>query len=119
MNEILIFYDNWCPRCTNFAHFVKKQDVFNLITLKKLREVDSDMEIDISLATKKMASNIEGVWFYGYATIYKILIRLPIFWIFAPLLWILQISGVGSLLYFQLALRRKIIPLHCEENCSL
>lgn len=58
-------------------------------------------------------------WQYGYTTIFEISKRLPLFWVFIPLLWVLKILGVGQFLYIQLSVRRKIISIQCSDECKL
>lgn len=115
---MLIFYDNWCPNCTRFIQVVKKLDWFSCIEEKPLREILPTHEfpmLDRKLALKQMAS-YNGEWHYGYTSIYLIFKKLPVFWILIPILYLLKISATGQFLYSELALKRKIIPIHCDEN---
>jgi len=119
---MIIFYDNYCPNCTRFAKLVEKLDWFKFIKIQQLRNnqhIGNVEGIDINTAEKQMAS-FDGKWNYGYLTLFKIFIRIPLFWVFIPLFWILNISNVGQYLYMQLAVNRKIIPLHCsDETCEI
>lgn len=118
MKKITIFYDNWCPKCTQFIKIVKKLDLLTLIDNKQLRNIEHTKlfdDLNIELATKQMAS-YNNKWNYGYISIYLIIERIPFFWIFLPFFWILKITGLGQYLYRELAINRKIIPLHCDEN---
>lgn len=123
MNKLIVFYDNFCPNCTKFNKLVKKLDWFNLIDSKQLRNEllisSSFRNIDFELAKQEMASNKNEVWFYGFNTIYLILKRLPLFWFFIPLLYFLKITNIGQFLYKQLAINRKIIPIHCDKNSCI
>ncbi|MDR2205464.1 MAG: DUF393 domain-containing protein [Flavobacteriaceae bacterium] len=122
MKNLTIFYDNFCPNCTRFANFIQKLDWFNLLKIKQLRnpkQINSAEGIDKSLAEKQMAS-FNGKWHYGFVSIYLIFLRLPLFWIFVPILFLLKISKLGQILYSELALKRKIIPIHCSaEMCEI
>jgi hypothetical protein len=73
--------------------------------------------LDIPLAKKYMASidNYNTIS-YGYTSIYKIFKLLPVFWLFYPLILLLHITNLGNILYNELAVKRKIIPLNCDEN---
>jgi predicted DCC family thiol-disulfide oxidoreductase YuxK len=123
MKTIIIFYDNYCSKCTRFVKIIKKFDWFNLIIAKELRNsyhIREFKNIDIKMSKGKMASCIDNKWYYGYNSIFFIFSRLPIFWIIMPLLYILKITKFGKLFYNELAIKRKIIPLNCEENnCSI
>ncbi len=118
---MVYFYDNWCPNCSRFSSFVQKFDWFKLLDSKKLRNNDDIRHfetINFKLAVNRMAS-FHKKWNYGFRTIYLILIRLPLFYPIVPLLIFLNLSGLGSFIYNQLAVTRKIIPLHCDSNCEI
>lgn len=120
MKSISIFYDNFCPMCTKFSKFVQQWDWLGKIQILQLRNpqhTEKYTGIDHPLAEKQMAS-YNGSWAYGFDTLFRIFMRLPLFWFAIPTLWLLKISGIGQFLYLQLAQRRKIIPLHCDnESC--
>lgn len=120
--NIIIYYDNYCPNCTRFANLIQKLDWFRLIEIKQLRNpkhINSTIGINKTLAEKQMAS-FDGNWSYGYKTLFKIFLRTPIFWLFIPIFWLLDITKIGQFLYMQLAINRQVIPLHCtEESCEL
>ena len=122
MNKFLIFYDNYCPNCTSFVNLIKKLDWFQFIQIKQLRNpqhINNAIGIDKFLAEKQMAS-FDEKWYYGYETLYKIFMRIPAFWVFIPLLFLLKISRLGQTIYMQLAVNRQIIPLHCSKDfCEL
>ena len=119
---LLIYYDNYCPNCVRFTKLIKRLDWFQLLHIKQLRNPihrSNMLGINIDLAEKQMAS-FNGSWSYGYETLYKIFFRLPIFWIFIPILFLFKVSGLGQFFYLKLAVNRQIIPLHCtEESCEL
>ena len=120
--KLTIFYDNWCPNCAKFANLIKKLDWIKLIDFKELRNKNHTAQfndINIELAKQQMAS-YTNKWNYGYTSLFLIFIKIPLFWICIPFLWILQISGLGQYLYKELALKRKIIPLHCNsKTCEI
>lgn len=122
MKQITIFYDNYCPNCTNFSKLVQKLDWLKLIKIKELRNelhTKPYPDIDLQLAKQQMAS-FGKEWQYGYNSLFYIFIRLPIFWIFIPLLYLLKITKLGQLIYKELALKRKIIQIHCDaEICDI
>lgn len=122
MKKLIVIYDNWCPNCTKFINIVKKLDWFNLINYKQLRnktDIQNFNNLNIELATKQMAS-FTTKWRYGFISIFSILIRLPLFWLFSPILYFFNITRLGDYLYNELALKRKIIPIHCNsDSCSI
>ncbi|WP_204345360.1 DCC1-like thiol-disulfide oxidoreductase family protein [Psychroserpens algicola] len=120
MKKLKVYYDDWCPNCTKFMKFINKIDVLSLIVFKKLRSSSPSDGIDLKEAEKKMASTINGdMYYYGYKSIYEIFKRVPLFWFFIPILFILKFTKAGDFLYNELALKRKIIPIHCDEHCEI
>lgn len=120
MRKVIAYYDDWCPICTSFISKIKKLDFFNLIECKKLRALEDEINgIDLDLAKKEMATYTTK-WHYGFISIYLILVRIPIFWVFIPILILLRYTGLGQILYREMAVNRKIIPIHCgDDMCNL
>ena len=120
--KLTIFYDNWCPNCSKFTNLIQKLDWLHLINFKELRNenhTNQFIEINIELAKQQMAS-YTNKWNYGYISLYLIFKRIPLFWITIPFFWLLKITNFGQYLYKELALKRKIIPLHCDsETCEI
>lgn len=117
-HKLIIFYDNFCPNCTKFSKLVQKLDWLKLIEIKQLRNelhTKPFPSIDLQLAKKQMPS-LGKKWHYGYNSLYFIFARLPLFWLFIPFLYLLKITTLGQLMYRELALKRKIIPIHCDDE---
>ena len=123
MKSIIIFYDNHCPNCTRFTKVVKRLDWFDMIIAKELRNLNHISQfssIDIKMAKGKMASSVDNKWYYGYDSIFLIFRRIPVFWVFVPLLYLLKITNLGEVLYNELAIKRKISPINFGlTNCSM
>ncbi|THV59822.1 DCC1-like thiol-disulfide oxidoreductase family protein [Chryseobacterium candidae] len=120
MKKLIVYYDSWCPRCTRFMKTVKKIDWLNLVDFRSLRERGQAIKgIDLILAEKQMAS-YTNTWAYGYESIFRILARLPLLWPLLPVLWFLHITKTGQEIYIHLAVNRKIIPIHCDnDSCNI
>ena len=123
MNNLIIYYDNWCRNCSRFIKIVKKLDWLNLILEKELRSnlsTEIKLGLNIKLAKKAIASNFNKKWIYGYNSLFLLILRLPMFWISIPFFWILKITNLGEIIYNELAVNRQIIPFHCNEKaCGL
>lgn len=120
MKNLIIVYDDWCPYCIRFSKLIKKFDILRKIFFFKLRKDSIDIgNFDNNLALKKMASYKNGKWMYGFESIYRILKEIPLFWFFIPLFYFLKITRIGDFLYDEFAIKRKIIPIHCDENCKI
>lgn len=120
MKNLIIVYDDCCPYCIRFSKLIKKFDILRKISFFKLRKDSIDIgNFDNNLALKKMASYKNGIWMYGFESIYRILKEIPLFWFFIPLFYFLKITRIGDFLYDEFAIKRKIIPIHCDENCKI
>ena len=120
MKNLIIVYDDCCPYCIRFSKLIKKFDILRKISFFKLRKDSIDVgNFNNDLALKKMASYKNGIWMYGFESIYRILKEIPLFWFFIPLFYFLKITRIGDFLYDEFAIKRKIIPIHCDENCKI
>lgn len=119
-NRLYIYIDGWCPYCRRFGRWVERMDIFHQISIRDIR-TDNSSEINREQALKAMASiNGKGEVVYGFSTIYRIFQTVPLLWVFFPIFILLKLLHIGDFLYHELAIRRKIIPLHCDESsCSL
>lgn len=118
---ITVFIDSWCPHCKRFGEWVKRRDSLKKVEIKDIRS-NLDSRIDIEKALTGMASIDErGNVMYGFSSIALIVKYLPFFKSLHPLLSLPIFSRIGNFLYNEFAVRRKIIPLHCEEadRCQL
>jgi predicted DCC family thiol-disulfide oxidoreductase YuxK len=114
-----LYYDNWCGNCIRFMRWVCRLDWFHLVSCKELRKEEhtgTAAGLNLALAEEQLASVHKGVWKYGYDSLYRTLLRLPLFWLLAPFLWILKVTRLGTCLYRQLAVNRHIVPLHCVRS---
>jgi predicted DCC family thiol-disulfide oxidoreductase YuxK len=117
--KLTIFYDGWCPYCSRFARWVKRWDWLARVDTKDIRQTQ-DMQIDALRSLKQMASiRYDAKVQYGFSSLLEVAKNLPVLYILVPFAYGLKIIGLGDFLYNALAIRRKIIPLHCNENCEI
>lgn len=116
VNKLTIYIDGWCPICKKFKNIVTKLDFFKLIVIEDIRNSNIIDEKKIKLMFSKSSDNLS---FYGFDSIYEINKRLVILWILLPFTFILKITNIGSFLYSELSVKRKIIPLNCDTECNL
>lgn len=101
MNKLTIFYDNHCSNCTHFTNLIQKLDWFSFIHIRQLRKpehTNKAIGINKNLAEKLMAS-FDGNWNYGYPTLFKIFLRIPIFWLFIPFFCLLKITKMDIFIF--------------------
>ena len=116
MNSLTIYIDNWCPMCIRFGSLITCLDVLNKISKSDIRKYTDDL-ISKEKGLKQIASiNEKNRIFYGYDSIWQIVIRLPLIWLFIPIFYLLKISSLGNWLYNELSVKRQIIPLHCKDH---
>jgi predicted DCC family thiol-disulfide oxidoreductase YuxK len=114
--KLTLFIDGWCPMCKRFAKKIAQFDRKKQIGIEDIRTV-SHPSIDKEKALKALASiDYKGMVFYGFDTIHQLGLTLPLFFAFSPIAFLLKISRLGHFLYNELAVRRTIIPLHCDEK---
>jgi predicted DCC family thiol-disulfide oxidoreductase YuxK len=114
--KLTLYIDGWCAFCKAFAKKLTNYDKHNYIVIKDIR-TSSHPLIDTEKAMKALASiDRNGNVYYGFDTIHKICLILPILFVFTPISYILKISRLGSFLYNELSFRRNIVPLHCDEK---
>ena len=84
MNSLTIYIDNWCPMCIRFGSLITYLDVLNKISKSDIR-IYTDNLICKEKGLKQIASiNEKNRIFYGYDSIWQIVIRLPLIWLFIP-----------------------------------
>ncbi len=114
--KLTLYIDGWCILCKAFAKKLTNLDKHNYIAIEDIRTASHPL-IDAEKAIKALASiDRNGNVYYGFDTIHELCFILPILFIFTPISYILKISQLGSFLYNELAIRRDIIPLHCDEK---
>ena len=116
-----VFFDNYCPLCIRTVFIISKLDWFGLIDLKLMREhleTNDYPKMDKEKALTQIASFTDR-WRYGFSSVFEIIKRIPLFWLFIPLFWGLKVSGLGQYLYIHLSVKRSIIPINCNNKCEL
>lgn len=84
MNKLTVFYDNWCPNCSSFAKLMKKHDLLDKIIIVEFRNLSIEesrkfLELDKEIAKRQMATYSNLKYSYGFESIFKIFIRIPLF----------------------------------------
>ncbi|HFU7090021.1 TPA: thiol-disulfide oxidoreductase DCC family protein [Bacillus cereus] len=123
-NNIIVFYDSWCPICTKVKNNIEKLDWFNQIQLISIRSENiNHIEIPLKELEKSMhckfSTNNRTV--SGIEAIAAIVIRLPLLAPLWPIIKLSSLLGIGQWLYNRIATTRKIIPVNnCEgSSCKI
>jgi predicted DCC family thiol-disulfide oxidoreductase YuxK len=99
-----------------FGNLLRKIDLFKLVDQDNIRTYEGQL-IDSKKGLLALASVVDNKKvFYGFDSIYQIVLRLPVLWYLIPMVWFLKVSKIGSILYNELAVKRKIVPLHCRQK---
>lgn len=116
MKYLIIYIDGWCPICKKFSKFVTKFDILKQIEIKDIR---GEKNIDEKKLKLMYSISTNGQSHYGFDSMFEINKRLIIFWLLLPIMYLLKISKLGHYLYNELSVKRKIIPLNCDSECSI
>lgn len=117
--KVIIFYDSFCPVCSNSMGIIKKLDTRHKFQYETIRDnsVLERYHINKEAAEKRMHTIRlkDRKTETGIFSIQRILKQLPLFWVFVPFLQLSIWAGAGSRLYDWLAERRTILPVGgCE-----
>ncbi|TCT26691.1 putative DCC family thiol-disulfide oxidoreductase YuxK [Melghiribacillus thermohalophilus] len=113
-NQLLVFYDSWCPLCIKAKNQLEKADRRNRLCFYSIRDEYriQDYNLDPKEAEKRMTC-IDLLRNRRYSGIYsfrEICRRIPRYYILVPLLQLTIWLGFGQTLYDWIAKRRTIIP---------
>ncbi|MEW9676730.1 DCC1-like thiol-disulfide oxidoreductase family protein [Lentibacillus sp. L22] len=114
---MVIYYDSFCPMCTNSSILWKKLDLHHRLTFFSFR----DLENYPQAMEEKLHVKHDGKWFAGYNALIQIVKQLPLLWIMLPAMYLLKWIGLGDFLYQKIAKNRKLIPVNqCrDESCPI
>lgn len=119
-NNIIVFYDSWCPICKRVKSNIEKLDWLNQVKLISIRSEDiRHLEIPLKELEKSMyciySKNNRIV--SGIDAIAAIVIRLPLLSPLWPFIKLSSILGLGQKIYGYIARTRRIVPVNnCEDN---
>ena len=119
---LTIFYDNRCPICLRTKLFLERIDLGKQLTFIGIRNKETFntyTALNEAKAIQRMASLQHTKIVYGFDSVYRIVRTLPLLWLFVPLFFILKWTGIGDKAYDEIALKRKLLPASCDENCLL
>jgi len=111
-----IYYDGHCQICQRFAAFIRKVDFakqIHLISFRSLDHYPQTMEAEIHVYTNNKC-------YTGFNAIIAITKKLPLFWIFLPILTVLKWLRLGDLVYTKVAqARNHLFKATCTDNCFI
>ncbi|WP_242068189.1 DCC1-like thiol-disulfide oxidoreductase family protein [Bacillus thuringiensis] len=119
--QIMVFYDGWCPFCTKTTKKIHKMDYLNLIDFVSFRDKGIIQENKLSIekleemihSRKKDAEDVK-IGIYSFIQISKRVIPM---WCILPALYVSVWFGFGQKLYKFIADRRIIIPSNgCNDS---
>lgn len=120
---MIIFYDGWCPFCTQQAKRLKKLDWFGLVDAVSFREsgVCQTYGLDPERAARRIQAIVgrSGKRVEGFAAVVRVACRIPLYWPLLPVLWLLGATRLGDALYDRIASRRTIIVPACNNKTCI
>ncbi|MFC4077621.1 DCC1-like thiol-disulfide oxidoreductase family protein [Salinithrix halophila] len=122
-HRITVYYDGWCPFCTQSVTTARRLDWFDMIRFVSFREpgVTEQYGLDPERLKKRLHSTNDGRHFReGIDGIIQMVQRLPLMWPILPVLLLSRWLGLGQRVYDWIASRRTIIPAGgCDDHCSI
>jgi predicted DCC family thiol-disulfide oxidoreductase YuxK len=123
--RLIVFYDGWCLMCQSAKKAIERADWFGAIKFLSFREkeimekyelYDKNVEERIYCLNEK-----NGMSYSGIETMREIAKRIPLYWIFTPVLSLSIRLGFGQKFYDYIAMKRKIIPVgNCQsQGCEI
>jgi predicted DCC family thiol-disulfide oxidoreductase YuxK len=119
---LTIFYDNRCPICLRTKSILERIDFGKQLSFIGIRNKDiftTYKTLDEAKSLQRMASMQHNAIVYGFDSVFRIVRTLPLLWIFIPLFFVLKWTHIGEKVYDEIALKRKLLPASCDENCLL
>lgn len=119
---LTLFYDNRCPICLRTKAVLERIDFGRQLAFIGIRNKDifnTYTSLDEAKALQRMASLLNNEIVYGFASVFRIVRTLPLLWIFVPAFYLLKWTSIGEKAYDEIALKRKLLPASCDENCLL
>lgn len=119
--SLLVFYDGYCPLCRGSKKAIENVDWLHKIEFLSFREDGVMSQYD--LHDKKLEERIYSIrlrdrkGYEGIETILQMAMRVPLYWVFVPFLYLAIKVGLGQPAYDFIAKRRNIVPVgQCDEN---
>jgi predicted DCC family thiol-disulfide oxidoreductase YuxK len=118
-STLKVFIDGWCPMCIRFGKILVKLDILNRIKIEDIRTSDVPT-MDFRIQGLKAIASIKnnGKIYFGFDSMFQISMMTPVLWLFLPFMYIFKFTKIGDFLYSELAIKRTIIPLHCDKDCD-
>jgi predicted DCC family thiol-disulfide oxidoreductase YuxK len=119
---LLVFYDNYCPLCLKTKSLLERVDWFHQLSFLGIRDRDvfkNYPKLDNEESLKRIATSDGEQIIYGFESVFRIIRKMPQLWLFAPFFLLLRWTNLGAWFYDEIALRRKILPFSCDENCEI
>ncbi|ARJ39340.1 hypothetical protein SporoP8_10925 [Sporosarcina ureae] len=123
--NLVIYYDSFCPLCTKTKNRWSKMDRKNLLIFHSFRDINvlKSIPIPLDLLEKEIYSKelFGNKYYSGVDTFIEMNRRIPLLKFTVPILVILKKLGLANKCYTYVANKRKIIPIgQCDaEKCNI
>jgi predicted DCC family thiol-disulfide oxidoreductase YuxK len=114
-----VLYDGQCPLCLRSVGILKRLDWLGMLTYVNARDRQQLPASDAPLDPERLVQEMHVLTpdgrrlYHGFAALRWIAWRLPVFWPFAPFLYIPGIPQLGQRLYLWIARNRfRLVPCH-------
>jgi len=123
--RIQVLYDGFCPLCRRTIRLLACLDLFQRLQFLDFRLLDLS-EYNRSQALNLNPANLEkemyvvsrGQAYHGFYGYRLIALAVPVFWLFAPWLFVPLVSSLGASIYGFVA-RNRMKLLMCDSHCPV
>ncbi|OMC66269.1 hypothetical protein BK126_19795 [Paenibacillus sp. FSL H7-0326] len=122
--QIIVFYDGWCPMCRGIVKRIDAMDYFRLIRCVSFRmpNIIDTYQLDpqeVELRMHSIGVN-GGMPRKGISSVVHISQKLIPLWVVLPFIAVSKWLGIGGYVYDYIAKNRKLIPVnHCNDSCEI
>ncbi|MNZ92194.1 hypothetical protein D3C78_1112090 [compost metagenome] len=124
--RIVVFFDGWCPVCNATKKKINHLDYFRQITWINFRDTNllatygliyTDVEKRMHSTRRTHKNKMKN----GINSFIQITTRIPLMWLFVPMLLLAKLVGIGEFVYDYCASNRKVLPVNqCTDAvCDL
>src|SRR5262249_40310069 len=123
--RIQVLYDGFCPLCRRTVRLLDCLDIFQRLQFLDFRLLDLNeynrgqaLNLEAGKLEKEMYVISRGQAYHGFYGYLVIALALPVFWLFAPWLFMPLVSSLGASIYGFIA-RNRTKLFRCDSHCPV
>lgn len=115
----VLAFDGKCILCVRGVGFLHRLDLFRrieLIDFTNPKNHDRLIDFDLARAQTEMLFSTKNGWIGGFRAFREVAKRLPLLWIFVPLMYFPGMTIIGDALYKKVAANRYLLFGRCDDG---